>query len=611
MQFIPVRIVFDSEGTVDMTQAATPWVIKPLVADEVYTDRQEFLDFFYKEAHRAATRRSMSTVLLGRRRMGKTEIFKRVVNRLFFEQDPLDPMAAVPVYYSFPAQGQDEWKFAENYLENFIRYYVGFYIRQPDLITEELAGQELLDAVEAARPLYPFRKTLDWTLRWYNSVRRRDVSIPVQTALHAIRRVSDVDDTTIVVFLDEFQNTRLSQDGFDVVGYLQEAVESPTCPHFVTGSAMSILAREIIGRGALFGRFESKPIGELSAYWGTQQALRSARYFGAELSELMAPVVAERCGGNPFYINAVMRQAVALQKPLVDEEAINTVLAVDISSGFIWGELYEQVSSWIARINEYGITKWILYLSALEEEERISLERIQQALEREGKSASLDKIRDVLVKLSRGDLLEYLELGGWFRKIDDPILLEFLKVWGRIDVTGENAQSVQADLVKRYRQFERRFPEYQGYLAEVFMGQVLFNSQDKSKLPLPGRFFNSTQDIAMRWPLSYVRHRVRLGSGTGQEIDLLAAIGGDWWVGQSKWVTGKKIGVDVLHHLLAQAEAVRIEYEPIEIRLWLFAHDGLTKEAERLARKEGILWSNRAQLDELLTYLGLRKLPTL
>jgi hypothetical protein len=30
-----------------------------------------------------------------------------------------------------------------------------------------------------------------------------------------------------------------------------------------------------------------------------------------------------------------------------------------------------------------------------------------------------------------------------------------------------------------------------------------------------------------------------------------------------------------------------------------------------LARKEGILWSNRAQLDELLTYLGLRKLPTL
>lgn len=49
-----------------------------------------------------------------------------------------------------------------------------------------------------------------------------------------------------------------------------------------------------------------------------------------------------------------------------------------------------------------------------------------------------------------GDLLEYLELGGWFRKIDDPILLEFLKVWGRIEVEGQNAKRVQNELVKQY-----------------------------------------------------------------------------------------------------------------------------------------------------------------
>ena len=40
----------------------------------------------------------MSTVLLGQRRMGKTEIFKRVVNRLFFEQDYTNPNAVVPIY---------------------------------------------------------------------------------------------------------------------------------------------------------------------------------------------------------------------------------------------------------------------------------------------------------------------------------------------------------------------------------------------------------------------------------------------------------------------------------------------------------------------------------
>ena len=67
---------------------AAPWVIKPLVPDEVYTDRTEFLEYFYETALKAATRRTMSTVLLGRRRMGKTEIFRRVVNRLFFRARP-------------------------------------------------------------------------------------------------------------------------------------------------------------------------------------------------------------------------------------------------------------------------------------------------------------------------------------------------------------------------------------------------------------------------------------------------------------------------------------------------------------------------------------------
>ena len=42
-----------------------PWVIKTIVPEEVYTDRAEFLEYFYKTALKAATRRTMSTVLLG------------------------------------------------------------------------------------------------------------------------------------------------------------------------------------------------------------------------------------------------------------------------------------------------------------------------------------------------------------------------------------------------------------------------------------------------------------------------------------------------------------------------------------------------------------------
>jgi len=63
---------------------------------------------------------------------------------------------------------------------------------------------------------------------------------------------------------------------FDIVGFMQEAVESLYGPHFVTGSAMSILVREVIGYGPLFGRFRHKNIEPLSEYWGGELAKNAA-----------------------------------------------------------------------------------------------------------------------------------------------------------------------------------------------------------------------------------------------------------------------------------------------------------------------------------------------
>ncbi len=592
-----------------------PWVVRPLVPEEVYTDREEFLEYFYEAALKAGIRRTMSTVLLGQRRMGKTEIFKRVVNRLFFSQDPEDPLAVVPVYYSFPDQSMDVNRFAEDYIENVIRYYVAFYTRQPGLIEKKLTGKSLLGAVAESRKLFSFPEQLDWLLEWYDAVCRRDTPFPERDAVESPRRVSDSADSTIVVFLDEFQNTRLPQYDFSIVGFMQEAVESPTCPHFVTGSAMSILAREIIGRGALFGRFRSQEIKAMTEYHGAELAMKAARYNRIDLPEIMAPVIAERCGGNPFYITAVIQQAAEQNAVISDEETLNRILAVDISSGFIWGELHDQVTRWIQRINEKGITKWILYLSALDEnteEEkrgRLNVEKIRDEIrEREKKDVSLEEVRDVLVRLSRGDLIEYLELGGWFRRVKDPILLEFLRVWGRTEVAGKAADEVQQDLMEKYQHLERRIREYKGYLAEIHMGQVLWNAQRKT---LPGRFFNSKKDVKMPDMFIFVEHRHRPGSGKGREMDVLGAAGAEQWICQSKWTEGRKSGIKILEELLAQGEILRDGKDYRTIRLWIFSHGGLTKQAENFARKHGIFWSARKEFDELLEYVGLRKLPEL
>jgi hypothetical protein len=584
------------------------WAIKPDVPEEVYTDRQTFIERFTLDAYEAIARRTMSIVLLGQRRMGKTEIFKRVVNRLFFEQDHNDPKAVVPVYYSFPEEKLDRWEFSIRYVENFVRWYAAFRLRDPSLISKSgVRRHELADYIKANLKISkPFAGALNF-IRW---LEEKDVTIPEMDALYIPREVSDREDSTIAMFLDEFQNTHLPQYDFRVVGFMQEAVESNTCPHFVTGSAIGILT-DILGRGALYGRFMSEPIEALTDYYGEELALRSAQYYGAIVAEELAPIVSERCGGNPFYISAVVRQAARQKKALNSEASLNEMLAVDLSSGFIWEELNEQVTRWINRIDEQNITKWILYLAALEEGKWIELPRIQQQLlEREGLRVELKSIKDVLIKLSHGDLIEYSQLGNWFRKIKDPILNEFLKVWGRIKVAGEAADKVQHETVKKASTLQRQFAEYKGYLAEVYLIQILWNTQGQT---LPGKYFNHFQEVTIPARFFYIDHRNRRSAGKGIEIDIYAAAGSEVWIAESKWWEERKVGIKTIRTLQEQLERVKKREGPDlkTLRAWLFAYNGVTEEAEVLMRQHQILWSTRADLDALLTLAKLRTLPKL
>ena len=260
------------KNSLSAKDTASGWAIRPLVPKEVYTDREEHLEYLYKAAINAIGRRTMSTVLLGQRRMGKTEIFKRVVNRLFFEQDYQDPKAVVPVYYSFDDEIIDRWEFAIGYVENFLRWYAAFRLRDTRILSADFVNRDNLQDMIGLH--FDIPEGISGAFSLIRSLQEKKVTIPEKTAVTLPRRVSDWDDSTIVMFLDEFQNTRLPQHNFSIVGFMQEAVESPTCPHFVTGSAMSILAREILGRGSLFGRFRSKPVDPMTEYFGAELAFK-------------------------------------------------------------------------------------------------------------------------------------------------------------------------------------------------------------------------------------------------------------------------------------------------------------------------------------------------
>ncbi|KPA18186.1 ATPase domain protein, prokaryote domain protein [Candidatus Magnetomorum sp. HK-1] len=581
--------------------------IENFVPEEVYTDRQEHIEYFYNAALNAVSRRTMSTVLLGQRRMGKTEIFTRVVNQLFSVQNHQDDEAVIPIFFKFPEENITRYDFALRYVENFLRWFVAFRMKDLTLLRKPRDLHELIRHIEKKLELTP---GLDIAIDTTKAIMNNGAVMPAQVAIMLPKDVAFAEDIAIAVFLDEFQNTRLPHLDFSIVGFFQEAVESPRCPHFVTGSAMSILSDEILGKGALYGRFKAKRIEAFTDYYGEELTLRAASYYRAVILPEMAPVISDRCGGNPFYITAVIRQAAEQNESIDSEKILNKILAVDISSGFIWMELSDQVNRWIQRINDYGITKWILYLAAIEEDNEIDLIRIQQELKtHESIEIPVSKIKEIMIKLARGDLIEYRMYGNWFCKINDPILNEFLKVWGEIDVLKQNREWIEEKTLEKFQTIEKRFHEYKGYLAEIYMIQILWASQRKI---IPGKFFNHSNDVKIPNRFIYIDQRHRQGAGSNMEVDIYASAATEIWLAESKW-WHRPVGEQAVEHLLKQADIVRERKgDKLKIlRLWLFSYSGVTKNAEKLLKKHSILWSTKEDLNELLGYVHLRKLPEL
>jgi hypothetical protein len=73
------------------------------------------------------------------------------------------------------------------------------------------------------------------------------------------------------------------------------------------------------------------------------------------------------------------------------------------------------------------------------------------------------------------------------------------------------------------------------------------------------------------------------------------------------------VGRVEVESFLRKGELVReAEGEGLQVlRLWFFAHDGFTEEAEALMLEKGMFWSTRKNLDNLLKSVGLRQLPDL
>jgi hypothetical protein len=170
------------------------------------------------------------------------------------------------------------------------------------------------------------------------------------------------------------------------------------------------------------------------------------------------------------------------------------------------------------------------------------------------------------------------------------------------------------NLIRQYDRLKRQIDDHKGYLAEVFLSQILWNGQGKT---FAGHYFHSGQDVTLPDRFWDIRHRLRLAASADSEVDVYASTGTEIWLCESKWWETQQVGPDVVRHFLNLAEKLKDfegrEYfegeRPVRLHLWLFAHNGVTKKAQDLLHQHQIYWSTRKELDGLIKETGLRPLP--
>jgi hypothetical protein len=571
----------------------------PVLPDDLFTDREDLLARLKREALDTPLYRTRSMVLLGHRRIGKTEVLKRLYNWLFWEQDKV-----VPIYITYETLSRESRKYAEQYMSEFLRQYVAFKRKDPDLVDDRIDGatiaRQLLEEQE--------NEGLRLFVAGHPAVNTyRSTGDLLNVAIQGPRRVADRNEEPIFMMVDEFQHVIeiRDSDGGDpnTLGKHQPAVESRWCPHLVSGPAVTLLTREIIGRGSLFGRFRPLYIRGLEGYHVMELCHRLGQHYDVTVRDEMAAEIARRTGGNPFYVGCIVQHAGGLKVALTDPGMVAQVIALELTQGTIWSELYRQLNYYFRAINEYGITKNIFYFATRYQDERINPRTI--ATKMAHWKVTEEDVYNVLLALSRADLIEERVAGTEFYNVKDPILREFADAWARVDVENETWEVAGTELEMKYRRLSGEYANFRGYMAELFIRLLMMRFDGRTVegstyFHLPGKVVLPK----FTWVDS---RRVKTPSTPEYQIDVVGMVVPEIWIVEVK-DTVKPIGLNAVKRLEEAARVAADDLHAERIIIWYVSRQGFTRGTETYMTRRKILHSSIEEVNKLLTLFGLRQI---
>lgn len=579
-------------------------------AGEWFVNRRVELDLFWQWATGIPHPGRRSFALVGLRRTGKTAILHKTFNRLFNEQERVLPVYISFVQYLNRAEPITAYEFVEEYFTGYIRSYLAFRYRQPQLYAGipllnemrafgEEVGDELVrsafhsyDIGLATKPR-PAHGLMQWVINLPRGYARRY-------------------DLPTALFVDEFQVlTRVYNPDTammrDVSDSFQHASETRYAPMLVSGSSIAMMVGNALG-GLLSGRFQTWRLDPLSEEYAVDMALRLGRHLGLPVTEEIALALFELTQGYPYSIERILYSLSPDLQRLPDVAALPDIIFFELTNrlGALFEHYEDEYGKYIEQLNGDQTTRKILFWITNHPDERIFPDKIAKRF-----GVDLLEVQDALEKLYRADIIERASISTfWGPK--DPLLREYLKYEHYIEIDKLTDQTAESKLRQALNRKQGEMNRQVGHFSEIIVAGVM-NNFNNQQVDGEG-YFSIPETVTLPRMALITRRSGVITEGASHEIDVVgeyelynqregnAALGA-WLV--SVRYRREKMGEQEVVAFMEQAAAYQAEKQYGAVTRWYFSKAGFTAGARQRLQQEGIYASDLVQFNRLADLFGL------
>jgi hypothetical protein len=566
---------------------------------DVFTGRKKELAYFLKWINDIKERKSHSTAILSRRKMGKTALMERLFNITFYIND-----GVIPFYFEIKERKVWIVDFCIDFCLTFVYQYIAFktrnvrYLRMYEKGNLEKAGQ--VAAKEGLDYLVDLISGVEY------AVKHDYVDILWETVREAPKITAYSQDEFIVQMIDEFQflnamiywDKKKSKENLadDLAGGYLSTAESKVAPLLVSGSWVGWLMNLL--NMMLSSRFRYIYLENMPEDEAVETVFKYSRFFDVPITEESAYLLVQMAECSPFYISSIIR-SVYPDKDLETVDGMTRTLEFETldDRGIIKATWMEYVAHAFPQINDRNAKNIVLHLSKYRDRE-FTREEILKQLNLEMQDAELEIKLKALVK---ADIIMQGQTNYDYQGVKDNIFDKVFRGVYEKEIREFDVRVIKKEYNEEFeklkKKYDRLLGQYncqKGYFAEyLILDQLKFHALEKNKLlksvtrylPVDFDFCNYSRV----W-----KYNLSPGYARDFSLDIFARAQSpkDYSIiGEVKTRDLKKFSKDEVMKFEQKFAEVK-NMEKIERALgFIFSRCGFTKEAEDYCKDKGFACS--------------------